>query len=102
MRARFYPVEFERAGLALVTPRPAEIEFIHRKYVDELLNNRFLPETGTEILSIAQRMQNEEGIDAVVLAGTELPLLLRDSPRSIHFLDTTQIHVEAIVDELMS
>jgi aspartate/glutamate racemase len=43
---------------------------------------------------------NEDSIEAVVLAGTELPLLLRDSVSpGVEFLDTTVIHVEAIVDE---
>src|SRR5205807_10138258 len=102
MRGSFYPDEFHHAGLVLVRPRPSEIELIHHKYIDELLNNRFLPETKTEILSIAQRMKNEDGIEALVLAGTELPLLLRDSGTpDIEFLDTTVIHVEAIVDVLL-
>jgi aspartate racemase len=103
MRANFYPEEFQRAGLVVVRPTESEQEFIHRKYIDELLNNRFLPETGTKILSIAQRMKNEDRIEALVLAGTELPLLLRGSEApDIEFLDTTVIHVEAIVDKLLS
>jgi len=103
MRASFYPAEFQRAGITLVRPNEPEVESIHRKYIDELLNNRFLPESRTQILSIAQRMKHEEGIEALVLAGTELPLLLRDaSDPGIQFLDTTVIHVEAIVDEFLS
>jgi aspartate racemase len=102
MRASFYPEEFQRAGIAIVPPKPAEQEFIHRKYLDELLNNKFLPETRAEILAIAQRMKDEDEVAALVLAGTELPLLLRDSaPQGLEFLDTTVIHVEAIVDELL-
>lgn len=102
MRASFYPEEFQRAGIALVLPEESEREFIHRKYIGELLNNRFLPETKREILNIAQRMGSEDGIEAVVLAGTELPLLLRDNDHpNLQFLDTTIIHVEAIVDELL-
>lgn len=101
MRASFYPEEFQRAGITLVRPRDTEAEFIHRKYIEELLNNQFLPVTRTEILSIAQRMKEEEGIEALILAGTELPLLLRDSAPNIEFLDTTRIHVEAIVDQLV-
>jgi aspartate racemase len=102
MRANFYPEEFQQAGIAVVRPKESEREFIHRKYIGELLNNRFLPETRTEILNIAQRMRNEDGIEALVLAGTELPLLLRDAPSpGIQFLDTTIIHIEAIVDELL-
>lgn len=103
MRASFYPEEFQRAGISLVPPRRSEQEFIHDKYIGELLNNRFLPETRTEIMRIAERMKAEEKVEAVVLAGTELPLLLRDSGNAdIKFLDTTVIHVEAIVDELLS
>jgi aspartate racemase len=102
MRASFYPDEFQRAGIAMVTPRESEQEFIHGKYLGELLNNRFLPETRAEILRITQRMKAEDGIEALVLAGTELPLLLRDSGApGIKFLDTTVIHVEAIVKELL-
>ena len=102
MRASFYPQEFQRAGISLAVPKEPEREYIHSKYIGELLKNQFLPETRTEILRIAQRMKAEDGVEAVVLAGTELPLLLRDSGTAgIEFLDTTMIHVEAIVDELL-
>jgi len=102
MRANFYPEEFEQAAMALVRPRDSEMEFIHRKYIDELLKNQFLPGTRMEIQKIAHRMKNDDGIEALVLAGTELPLLLRGSPPlGIELLDTTVIHVEAIVDELL-
>ena len=102
MRASFYPQEFQRAGISLVMPKEPEREYIHIKYIGELLKNQFLPETRTEILRIAHRMKAEDGVEAIVLAGTELPLLLRDSGTAgIEFLDTTMIHVEAIVDELL-
>jgi aspartate racemase len=102
MRANFYPDEFQGAGIALVRPKESERDFIHNKYIGELLKNRFLPETRTEILRIAQRMKAEDGVEAIVLAGTELPLLLRDSGATdIEFLDTTVIHVEAVVNELL-
>jgi aspartate/glutamate racemase len=42
-------------------------------------------------------------IDGVILAGTELPLILRDDAHSgIPFLDTTKIHVAAAVAEMLS
>lgn len=101
MRANFYPEEFQRAGIEMVRPNQSECDFIHRKYIGELLKNQFLPQTRAEILQIAQRLKYENGVEAIVLAGTELPLLLRDSGSPIEFLDTTVIHVEAIVDELL-
>src|SRR5664279_618976 len=102
MRASFYPEEFQRAGIAMVTPTEPERELIHQKYIGELLKNQFLPQSREEIMSIARRMQSEDEIEAIVLAGTELPLLLREAANDgIEFLDTTVIHVEAVVDELL-
>ena len=86
----------------MVIPKESEREYIHEKYIGELLKNQFLPETKTEIMRVAHRMKAEDGVEAIVLAGTELPLLLRDSGTTdINFLDTTVIHVEAIVEELL-
>src|SRR5205814_3852756 len=76
MRGKFYPDVFARAGLELVTPSEEEKEFIHRAYIGELLKNVFRPETRERILDCINRMR-EQDIEAVILAGTELPLLLR-------------------------
>ncbi len=101
MRGRFFPEEFRRAGIGLVAPKEPEIAFIHEKYLGELLIGKFLPETRAGITKIAQRMKSDEGVEAIVLAGTELPLLLREAQSDIQFLDTTEIHVEAVVEELL-
>jgi aspartate racemase len=63
MRADFYPKEFELAGISLVTPKEAERQYIHNKYIGELLKNQFLPETRDEILAIARRMTAEETVE---------------------------------------
>lgn len=103
MQARFYPDVFTKAGLALLVPSATDQDFIHEKYLGELLNNIFLPETRQGLLAIVDRMKNVEGIDAVILGGTELPLLLNQPEHNgIPFLDTTRIHVQRIVAELVS
>lgn len=103
MGASFYFDTFERAGITLIRPAPAERELIHRKYIGELLNNQFLPETRSAIFAIAERLKRYEAIEGLVLAGTELPLLLRESPpKGLEVLDTSEIHVEAIVDHLLA
>ncbi len=103
MQARFYPDVFSAAGITLITPTETEKAFIHDKYMNELVKGRFLPETREEMLRIAVRLKKDEGVDAVILAGTELPLLLRDAGDDvIRFLDTTRTHVEAVLNELLS
>jgi aspartate racemase len=102
MRGKFYPEVFAAAGMELVTPNNEEKEFIHRAYIGELLKNVFLPETRDRILAIINRLRAEDGIQAVILAGTELPLLLRGAePEGLPFLDTTLIHVDAAVRAIL-
>ena len=102
MQARFYPDVFAAAGLNLVVPNHEEQALIHEKYIGELLNNIFLPATRERLLTIAERMKERDGIDGLILGGTELPLIMRDGHSGIPFLDTTRIHVERIVEELLS
>lgn len=102
MRGQFYQEVFARAGRELVTPQEEEIRLIHAAYINELLNNQFRPETRTAILRVIERMRREESVESVLLAGTELPLLLRgDEPEGVTFLDTTLIHVDAAVDAIL-
>ena len=103
MQGRFFPDVFTKAGIALAVPREDEQAYIHEKYLGELVNGVFLPETRERIREIIHRLKRSDGIEAVILGGTELPLLLRDaSAQDIPFLDTTQIHVEAAVTEMLS
>jgi aspartate racemase len=103
MQAKFYPAVFSRAGITLVTPNEVEQNYIHEKYMNELLNNIFLPETRERLLSIADELKRRHGIEGLILGGTELPLLLRDEEHNgIRLLDTTRIHVERLVAELLS
>src|SRR5262249_43821499 len=88
MQGRFYPEVFARAGLVIVAPPGEELDFVHDKYINELAAAKFLPETRESLLALAARMKERDGIEALILGGTELPLLLTDSsPAGIPFLD---------------
>lgn len=103
MQGRFYPDVFARAGIALAVPEPDEQAYIHDKYMSELVNGIFLPNTRARLLAIADRLKQREGIQGLILGGTELPLILRDATDYvIPFLDTTRIHVNRIVAQLLS
>jgi aspartate racemase len=103
MRARFYPDVFSRKGIDIVIPNENEVEYIHEKYINELLKRICLPATRVELERIIQRMKNEERIEAVLLAGTELPLILTENTAAaLPVLDTTKIHVEAAVARLFA
>jgi aspartate racemase len=103
MQGTFYPKVFSREGIELVAPDANDQEYIHDKYLNELVPGKFLPETRDGLLAIVDRMQAKSDIDGVILAGTELPLILRDPDhKGIPFLNTTKIHVEAAVTAMLS
>jgi aspartate racemase len=98
MQGRFYPDVFAKHGLSLVVPDEAQQTYIHDKYMGELVRGMFLPETREGLLAIVDDMKQRDGVDGVILGGTELPLILRDATASgIPLLDTTRIHAKAIV-----
>jgi aspartate racemase len=103
MQGSFYPKVFAREGVELVIPDQRDHEYIHDKYMNELVVGKFLPETRAGLLAIVDRLAAKSGIDGVILGGTELPLLLRDeSHNGIPLLDTMRIHAEAAVEEIFS
>ena len=103
MQAHFYPEVFSREGIELVVPESEEQTYIHDKYLGELLNNIFLPETRQALLAIADRLKARHGIEGLILGGTELPLILRDVEHNgVQLLDTTRIHCDRIVKEILS
>ncbi len=114
----FYPKVFSRESIELVAPDLADQDYIHDKYMNELIPGKFLPETRAGLLAIVDRMKSKidspspnaspartyggAGIDGVILAGTELPLILRESEHNgVPFLNTTVIHCRAAVMEML-
>jgi aspartate racemase len=103
MQATFYPKVFSREGIELLVPDLGDQTYIHDKYLNELVSGKFLPETRAGLLAIVDRMKAKHDIEGVILAGTELPLILREREHNgIPFLDTTEIHCEAAVTEMLS
>jgi aspartate racemase len=71
--------------------------------MNELVLGNFLPETRAGLLAIVDRLKTQENVDAIILAGTELPLILRDAEHNgVPLLDTMRIHAEAAVDYMFS
>ena len=101
MQARFYPEVFAAQGVELALPGIEEQAYIHEKYMNELVNGTFLPDTRAGLLAIVDRMKGRDGIQGLILGGTELPLILQDQEhQGVCFLDTTRIHVKRAIDEM--
>jgi aspartate racemase len=102
MGAPFYPAVFARQGMTVLPPTEEERAWIHERYVGELLRGDFREATREGVEAIVERIARDHRADGVILGGTELPLLLRSpTVAGLPALDTTQLHVEAIVRRLL-
>lgn len=102
MNADFYHKPFRESGIELIPPTTEDQDFVEEKYFSELFEGVFLPETRSQISRVIERLRDRHHIDAVLLAGTELPLIMRDAPDlGIPLLDTAQLHCAAAVDRIL-
>ena len=101
MQAPLYPGVCARHGIAVVVPSDRDRTWVHERYVQQLLKGEFRDETREEFIALVGRLHEEQRIDGVILGGTELPLLLT-APliAGLPALDTTALHVAAIVQRL--
>ena len=101
MEGAFFSNVFARHEITVVPPNQTDRSWVHEKYVGELLRGEFREETRQQFVALVRRLRSEEAVDGVILAGTELPLLLSTPViADVPVLDTTALHVAAIVKRL--
>ena len=87
-------------NIEIVVPNQSEQEYIHRKIVEELENGIVNNETKRGFLNIIEQMTDRDGIQAIILGCTELPMLIKNEDLNIHSLNTAEIHINKIVDTI--
>jgi aspartate racemase len=103
MQGDFYQRVFSRVGIEIVTPNDADQQYVHDKYIGELIKGMFLKETHDGLVAVIERLYQTAAIDSIILGGTELALII-DEPQllGIPVLDTAGLHIEEIVSRLVS
>ena len=91
-----------RRGIACIVPPDADQARLQSIYFTELANGIFRDESRTELLAIARRLRASQGVEAIILGGTELPLLLTEPEYDgLSFIDSGRLHAEAAVRRLI-
>lgn len=102
MEKEFYKKPFKENNIRLVIPKKEEREFINDKIYNELQYNTTDTVIVNRFIEIIERMKNEDGIEAVILGCTELPMILNNENSPVPCLDTVKIHIIEIIRNLMS
>lgn len=98
----FYLKTAAKFGLHVVIPTEKEMDYIHHKYMNELVYNDIKDDTKNSLIQIAENLKVKYSIDGLIIGGTELSLILSQSDfKDIYLLDTAIIHVDSIVNEMV-
>ena len=103
MASGFYQQEFANHEIQIFAPDDNAQKLVHDKYMNELVVGKVVEATKAEFIRIALGLVDRHRIEALILGGTELPLLLKnDDDIGIPYLNTAHIHIESIVEMAMS
>jgi len=102
MASSLYRDRFAPLGLDVVAPNAEEQELVHGIYIGELLEGVIRPESRDALVAVIETMRDRDGIDGLILGGTELALILTEPTYAgVAILNTAQIHVDAAIDWLL-
>ncbi|MDY7094837.1 MAG: amino acid racemase [Acidobacteriota bacterium] len=101
MGSTFYQKTYSRIGIEVVVPPAEDRDWLQERYLGELLKGVFRDETREGVQRLIADLEREQGVDAVLLAGTELPLLVSsESVAGVPLVDTGAVHIAAILRQL--
>ncbi|MCL2625296.1 MAG: amino acid racemase [Cystobacterineae bacterium] len=100
MGSGLYAEAFEKYGMTAIVPPEETQAIIHSLIFPKLEDGIVVPEDKQRMLEIAGGLMEEHHADSLVLGCTELPLMIEDGDLDSWVLNTTQIHIEAIVQAM--
>jgi aspartate racemase len=87
-------------GLDVVMPKADELDTIAGIYVRVVEEARASVEDYERLRELAHTLIDREGLDAIVLAGTDLAFVFNPENTDFPYLDGARIHIEAIMREI--
>ena len=101
MRGSFFQAACARSGIEAVVPGERDLAYVASCIENELEYGKVLPQTRTELCAVVERMAERDGIEAVVLGCTELPLAFEGAVLSVPAIDVMRVHVDALIDVVL-
>ncbi|HXJ86764.1 MAG TPA: aspartate/glutamate racemase family protein [Candidatus Binatia bacterium] len=88
------------ADVEIVRPRSEEIDVIHTTYVELATAGRGSAEKRDKLTAVAQTLVQRDGVNSIVLAGTDLTLLFDESTAEFPCIDCAALHIKEILKQL--
>jgi len=85
----------------VVMPRPDELDHIHDTDTRIAREGAGTSEQADSLRRLADTLRERDGVEAIVLAGTDLALLFDEASAGFPAIDCVRLHVDAIVRRLI-
>jgi aspartate racemase len=100
MSSDLYPKRLAPIGVQVLVPEGHQAAIVHRVIYDELVHGVVRPESRADFRYVLAGLVSR-GAQCVLLACTELDLLIDESDADVPLFDTTRIHCDALLDAMM-
>ena len=87
-------------AVEVVRPRDDEVDAIHRIYLELATEGRTSTDNEDKLRDLARCLERRDGIEAIVLAGTDLNLVFNETNAGFRAVDCAAAHIEAIVAQM--
>ena len=84
-------------GVEVVRPRVPELAFIHDAYTHLAHSGETSTEHRERFISLADTLQRRDGVEAIVLAGTDFALMFDAATTPFPHVDCTRAHIDVIM-----
>lgn len=84
-------------GIELVRPRGAELDFVHDAYSQLAQTGVANPEHRQRFIALADTLQARDGVEAIVLAGTDFAVMFDESATPFPHVNCARAHIDAIM-----
>ncbi|MCL2846057.1 MAG: amino acid racemase [Firmicutes bacterium] len=91
MREDFHKKRLRDAGIMALTPEGADAVTVDKIIYDELVYNKVVSKSKETFKKVINKLV-KDGAQAVILACTEIGLLLKNGDASVPIFDTTELH----------
>ena len=100
MREKLYSGVLERQGINPVEITDEEQEIIYSLFYPNLENGVLIEEDKRRMLALVNGIICERSADSLVLACTELPLMIKPEDIKMPVIDTMRVHIDAIIEHM--
>jgi aspartate racemase len=91
----------ELRGVEVVSLTPAEVNQVHDNYVELARTGNPTPNQYADLTALAHKLVQQDGVAAILLAGTDLSLLFNEANITFPYIDCAALHLQAILRNLL-